>query len=423
MSIKKIWNFILQKKELTDYVIFKMLDMLIAFYLNWIIVRKLSEYDYGVYSIVLTVLGLLTTFGFAWTSSSLLYFGVEEKVKYGTLTRTFWARNIILGVTYFFVSVLFLIFHKRLDKYISEPLSIYLFIWMSIKILTDYLIGYFLAVEKRKISVSISISTKIFAVILITLKAVSLKMVLVYCILSELISLTWIFKVDKYDFGKFVFDKKIFKTVLSFGLWQIFGFSGLYLINFGDNVVIKHFLTLEDVGIYNIAYKLYAGMGGFSYLLSSYFAPKVTKAISLRDGKSLKSIFYRDRIYIFLLLLIPHILVIFFSKNIVILFFGDSYINAAYPLQILAINSLLKYYTVFNILIYNCFKKYSTMQSFNILQAVLNIVFDILFIPYLGIAGAAFGTLISFVVSTGIETIYGNLYLKNFIKSCSKTNI
>ncbi len=419
MSIKKVWNFILQKKELTDYVIFKMLDMLIAFYLNWIIVRKLSEYDYGVYSIVLTVLGLLTTFGFAWTSSSLLYFGVEEKVKYGTLTRTFWARNIILGVTYFFVSVLFLIFHKRLDIYISKPLSIYLFIWMSIKILTDYLIGYFLAVEKRKISVSISISTKILAVILITLKAVSLKMVLVYCILSELISLIWIFKVDKYDFGKFVFDKKIFKTVLSFGLWQIFGFSGIYLINFGDNIVIKHFLSLEDVGIYNIAYKLYAGMGGFSYLLSSYFAPKVTKAISLRDGKSLKSIFYRDRIYIFLLLLIPHILVIFFSKNIVILFFGDSYINAAYPLQILAINSLLKYYTVFNILIYNCFKKYSTMQSFNILQAVLNIVFDILFIPYLGIAGAAFGTLISFVVSTGIETIYGNLYLKNFLNNAN----
>lgn len=396
-----------------------MLDMLIAFYLNWIIVRKLSEYDYGVYSIVLTVLGLLTTFGFAWTSSSLLYFGVEEKVKYGTLTRTFWARNIILGVTYFFVSVLFLIFHKRLDKYISEPLSIYLFIWMSIKILTDYLIGYFLAVEKRKISVSISISTKIFAVILITLKVVSLKMVLVYCILSELISLIWIFKVDKYDFGKFVFDKKIFKTVLSFGLWQIFGFSGIYLINFGDNIVIKHFLSLEDVGIYNIAYKLYAGMAGFCYLLSSYFAPKVTKAINLRDEKSLKSIFYRDRIYIFLLLLIPHVLIIFFSKNIVILFFGDSYINAAYPLQILAINSLLKYYTVFNILIYNCFKKYSIMQSFNILQAVLNIVFDILFIPYLGIAGAAFGTLISFVVSTGIETIYGNLYLKNFLNNAN----
>lgn len=419
MSIRKIWNFILQKKELTDYVIFKMLDMLIAFYLNWIIVRKLSEYDYGVYSIVLTVLGLLTTFGFAWTSSSLLYFGVEEKVKYGTLTRTFWARNIILGVTYFFVSVLFLIFHKRLDKYISEPLSIYLFIWMSIKILTDYLIGYFLAVEKRKISVSISISTKIFAVILITLKVVSLKMVLVYCILSELISLIWIFKVDKYDFGKFVFDKKIFKTVLSFGLWQIFGFSGIYLINFGDNIVIKHFLSLEDVGIYNIAYKLYAGMAGFCYLLSSYFAPKVTKAINLRDEKSLKSIFYRDRIYIFLLLLIPHVLIIFFSKNIVILFFGDSYINAAYPLQILAINSLLKYYTVFNILIYNCFKKYSIMQSFNILQAVLNIVFDILFIPYLGIAGAAFGTLISFVVSTGIETIYGNLYLKNFLNNAN----
>ena len=398
---------------------FKIFDMGIAFYLNWIVVRKLSEYDYGVYSIILTVLGLLTTFGFSWSSSSLLYFGVEERVQYGSLNRTFWARNIILGISYLIVGILFLCFYKKLDMYITEPVSIYLFIWMSIKILTDYLTYYFLAIEKRSISVLVSLFTKLLAVIMITLKFVCLRTVLIYCIISEISALIWVIKINKSDFGKFIFDKKIFKTVLSFGLWQIFGFSGLYLINFGDNVVIKHFLTLEDVGIYNIAYKLYAGMGGFSYLLSSYFAPKVTKAISLRDGKSLKSIFYRDRIYIFLLLLIPHILVIFFSKNIVILFFGDSYINAAYPLQILAINSLLKYYTVFNILIYNCFKKYSTMQSFNILQAVLNIVFDILFIPYLGIAGAAFGTLISFVVSTGIETIYGNLYLKNFLNNAN----
>ena len=412
-------EFYFRKKDLTYYILFKVLDMSIAFYLNWIIVKRLSENDYGVYSILITILGFFTTFGFSWTSSSLLYFGTEEKIKYGSLNRTFWARNIILGVSYIFIAFLFLLFYKKLDNYITKPLSLYLFVWMTVKIFTDYLITYFLAIENRKLSVTTSICTKLLAAILITLNIVSLKLVLIYCILSEICALIFVYKINKMDFGKFIFDKKIFKTVLSFGIWQIFGFSGIYFINFGDNIVIKHFLSLEDVGIYNIAYKLYAGMGGFSYLLSSYFAPKVTKAISLRDGKSLKSIFYRDRIYIFLLLLIPHILVIFFSKNIVILFFGDSYINAAYPLQILAINSLLKYYTVFNILIYNCFKKYSTMQSFNILQAVLNIVFDILFIPYLGIAGAAFGTLISFVVSTGIETIYGNLYLKNFLNNAN----
>ena len=63
------------------------------------------------------------------------------------------------------------------------------------------------------------------------------------------------------------------------------------------------------------------------------------------------------------------------------------------------------------------------MQSFNILQAILNIVLDILLVPRFGIVGAAYGTILSFIISTGLETIYGEKYLRNFIKSCSKANI
>lgn len=423
MSIKKVWNFILQKKDLTYYILFKVLDMSIAFYLNWIIVKRLSENDYGVYSILITILGLFTTFGFSWTSSSLLYFGTEEKIKYGSLNRTFWARNIILGVSYIFIAFLFLLFYKKLDNYITKPLSLYLFVWMTVKIFTDYLITYFLAIENRKLSVITSICTKLLAAILITLNIVSLKLVLIYCILSEICALIFVYKINKMDFGKFIFDKKIFKTVLSFGIWQIFGFSGIYFINFGDNLVIKHFLTLEDVGIYNVAYKMFAGMSGFAYLFSSYFAPKVTRAISVNDAWTLKEIFYRDRIYMTILLLIPHMLVFIFTEKIIVLFFGYNYIDATFPLRILILESNLRYFFVFNILIYNCFRKYSIMQSFNILQAILNIVLDILFIPKFGILGAAYGTLLSFIISTGLETIYGEVYLRNFIKSCSKTNI
>ena len=137
-------------------------------------------------------------------------------------------------------------------------------------------------------------------------------------------------------------------------LRQIFGFSGLYLINFGDNLVIKHFLTMEDVGIYNIAYKLFAGMSGFCYLFSSYFAPKVARAIKEKNNFILKDIFYRDRIYMTILLFGPHIIVFLFAKQIVILFFGNTYSGAAGPLMVLTLESALKYFTVSNILIYNC---------------------------------------------------------------------
>lgn len=420
MKINNYINIIKEKISLIRYVLLKIFDMGIGFLLNLYIVKKLTGYDYGVYTLILTVLGVLITFGFSWTSSSLMYFGVEEKLKYGSLTRTFWARNIILIVSYIIVGIAFLIFSKEINVYLTEPVSIYIFIWMTIRIFTNYLSSYFLAIEKREISIFVSLFIKIVVLIFVFGGNITLKKLLLISIYSEFFGLIWILKVNKTDFGKFIFDKHIFKQVLSFGLWQLFGFSGLYLINFGDNLVIKHYLKIEDVGIYNISYQLFMGMAAFSYIFSNYFAPQVVRGIREKNITLLKNIFVRDRFLIVILLLIPHIFVIMFAKQIIISFYGERYIKAIAPLVILTIQSLFEYYTVFNMIIFNCFKKYSILQIFNIIQAILNILFDIAFVSKLGIIGAAYGTFLSFLILAIIKTWYAKKILEEFKKQVLK---
>lgn len=423
MKLSKYINFIKEKLELLRYILFKMCDMGLAFLLTLVVVRKLTGYEYGVYTLILTVLGILVTFGFSWTSSSLMYFGVEEKLKYGSLNRTFWARNIILTISYLSIGVLFLFFKNKINSYLTEPVSIYIFIWMTVRIFTDYLSSYFLSIEKRVSSILVTLTVKIITLFLLFLFNMTLKRILIFSIISELSGLIWIFKINKKDFGKFIFDKKIFKQVLSFGFWQLFGFSGLYLINFGDNLVIKHYLTIEDVGIYNISYQLFMGMSAFSYLFSSYFAPQVVRGIKEKDLILLNNIFKRDRFILVGILAIPHIIVIYFAKKIILSFYGVYYIGAVTPLIILTIESLFKYFTVFNILTYNCLKKYSFLQILNIIQAVFNIGLDILFVPRFGITGAAYGTILSFIIISIIETIYGEYILLKFKKEVKSLKI
>lgn len=420
MKIRQGIKMLLEKKDLIFFVALKIFDLAIAFFINLKIINLLSVEEYGIYNIILSVLGILVTFGFSWTSSSLLYFGTEEKAKYDSLNRTFWARNIILFFSYFILLLFFFIFQKNINQYIGIPVTYFLIFWILVKGISDYLVYYFLAIEKRNTSSLINISARIALLLLLFFKEIDIYKLLFYSIVSDLIPVFFIIRVNKNDFGSFVFDRDIFKRILSFGFWQLFGFAGLYLINFGDNLVIKHYLGTENVGIYNVSYKLFMAISGFSYLLNAYYAPKVVKIIQSCHIEELQQIFYRDRKYIFFLLIFPHLIIILSSSFIIEYIFGVRYSLAAMSTAILTLGSIVRYYTSFNILVYNCFKKYHIMQILNLGQSILNVILDVIFVPRLGITGAAIGTVSSIVLVSIFETIYANTILIKFIGNNTK---
>ena len=224
MRLNKCINLIKEKISLIRYILLKICDMGLTFLITLIIIRKLTRYEYGTYTLILTTLGILITFGFSWTSSSLMYFGVEEKLKYGSLNRTFWSRNIILSISYLFIGILFIYFQNKINSYLTESVSGYIFIWMTIRIFTDYLSSYFLAIEKREISILVNFTVKVVILFLLFTIKMTLKKILIFSIIAEMSGLVWILKINKKDFNKYIFDKKIFKQVLflAFGNYLVF---------------------------------------------------------------------------------------------------------------------------------------------------------------------------------------------------------
>ena len=409
-------GFITKRKKFITYAMLKVLIMVLSLITNIFIVRKLSINDFGIFSVALMFIGLVTTFGFSWSSSSILYYGSREKAKTGSINKTFWARNIIIAISLIITTISFVVFRQAINEYIGLNVTFLILVWLYISVAEDYLSQYFLAVKKQLMSSMLSITAKIIYLIMIIIFSFDVKTLIILNIISHATVLLYIFGINKDDVRSFEFDKDWFKEVLNFSLWQLFGFSGLYLINFGDTAVIKYFMTTEDIGIYNVAYKLFNAIASFAYVISSYYAGSVSQYFANNEGSKIKRFFYKERLMIFGLSALAHFAVMIFSKPIITVLYGDRYTQSVVLFNILMIGSIFRYSTVFYMLYYNTNKKHKLQQTINIFRAILNLVLDIILVRRFGLVGIAIATTIAMFLAF----LFSLFYCEKRIKAASK---
>lgn len=410
--LNKAIKIIINKKDMLIFTFLKLIGGFIGFFINIFIARKITVVNFGIYSIIMTLLGFVTTFGFSWSSSAIMYIGAKEKSYNGNLNKTFWSRNIILFFSLLTVIIIYTLFYTKIALYIGIDLNILLIIWLFIKVILDYLNVYFLAVKKQIEAASILTSSKILFLIITYFFEYTLKELIIISILCDSLGLLYLTKVDKKDIGKPTFDKENFKNIFNFGIWQLFGFSGLYILRFGDNVVIKYYLQNESVGIYNAAYNLYISLATLPAIFSAYYVGIIIPLFEKKEKRKLKEILYKERIGILLLFLIPHIIIILFSNSLIKLIYGTNYLGSAKSLSILMIGSFFNFANIFSSIIFNLQKKYKELQLLNIVQSILNVIFNILLVPYFGIEGAALGTTGAIIITNLIKIYLGEHYLK-----------
>lgn len=404
--MNRILKVLLSRKEFVLYSFMRITVMLLSLVSNIFIVRRLSVSNYGIFSIANMFIGLLTTFGFSWSSSSIIYYGSREKAETGVLNRTFWARNLIMFAGISIMTLVFILFSDEINTYIGEDLSGLLLFWLLISVAEDYLIQYFLSVKKQLYSGMLSITAKIIYIIFVVIIVYDVKALIILNIISHASVLLYIFFVDRKDIGHFTFDRKWFQDILHFSLWQLFGYSGLYLINFGDTAVIKYFMTTEDIGVYNVAYKLFSNTADLSYVISSFFASQITECFSKGDSKGIRDFFYRERFYIMLLCLFAHAFVIIFADRILMFLYGNSYSGTIGIFRVLMVGSVFRYASIFYMLYYNICKMNKIFQLLNLYQAIFNLLLDIILIKSLGLMGPAIATVISIACTTVFSALY-----------------
>jgi O-antigen/teichoic acid export membrane protein len=225
-----------------------------------------------------------------------------------------------------------------------------------------------------------------------------LKLGLVGILLSSLIAavlqviLLSIWTVVKAGFG---FSRKLLGEMMGFGLPLIFSNLALFTLNFADRFFLKHFQSLDVVGIYAVGYK-FAFM--LNYLIvQPFFVMWQGRMYEIHKQRDHAAIFGQIFILYSVLLMYAGLALAVFSPEIAMLMVAPSFASSASvipPVTLAYVFCGIAYYVELGMFLSSRTKMIGFVSAG---AAVLNLGLNYFLIKHDGMLGAAWATMLSFL--------------------------
>jgi O-antigen/teichoic acid export membrane protein len=407
MKIKEIRK---KTKQYEKFLLFYIVSLIgeSIFYIIPLVIAKFTNPEFlGSVSVIQMITMLAITIFLTTSQTPIIVFANKKTSKRNQI---FSIQLLTLSIA-LIASLIFLIFSKQLINYASiDGLKIGAVISFYISlVLKSFFSNYLFSLNKKQLA---SIFTAINGVIiLITILLINktnsfninnfLYTYLVATIISMLFFVKQLFRKDLLPIK---FEKKVFTEILKWSVWQFFGLLSSYLINWGDNLILKIFVPIEEIGIYNLSYQFFKGLIGASFLINSYFLPFLSKNIN--NNNKVKRYFYEKRIKILFLTTLLTILIYIFTPLFIKIFYGERYLESIKILRILLIGFFFAFAGVFYLPFFNSSNNYQHVQKTNIIQLIINLSLDYILIKKYGIIGAAIATTTAYTLRFLIDTLY-----------------
>jgi len=180
----------------------------------------------------------------------------------------------------------------------------------------------------------------------------------------------------------------------------IFGF----VLNYLDRFFLNYYVTLEEVGLYTLAYQF--GMLVNILLIGPLKRLWGPAFLSVKEDDNFSRFCAKSLTYVIAIAGFVFLGVALLSKEVLILISSEAYWDSYTVIPIIALTyaiwsarSLVEVGVVLK-------RKTSAIAFYTLIGAVLNIDLNLILIPQYGMAGAAWATLISFVITLGIDYAY-----------------
>lgn len=189
-------------------------------------------------------------------------------------------------------------------------------------------------------------------------------------------------------------QKKWFSSVLPLAM-----ISGMQMINQNtDIILLGYFCSKEVVGVYKVVLTGAATVAFGLQAVTLSVAPKFARLYAQGEREKLQSLVTQSARIVLCLSLPLVLLLVFFGEWILEVFFGDDYTSGGMALAILAIGQLINAFVgSVGILLSMTGHERDTATGVAV-AAIVNIIFNLVLIPYYGMEGAAFSTALSVVV-------------------------
>lgn len=407
----KIISQLKQGKKFLSFMGFKTLAQVLIFIIPLIVAKFLSPDLFGSFSLFKMLLFFGSTL---FIGPILTPFNIESNKEYAQTKKantTFTSALIYTLCSLAVFLTVFALFGKELIQFTGLNYEEYkwVFIFAFLGLFTKNFFGaFFMGQDNKKahvlVEVMYGIGLLVYLFIILQVGLFNLYNILwAYAVAAVLVIIISVPLINYDRIFPLKFSRKNLKTLTHFAGWVMLGYTSSYFINWGDNLVLKYFVSLEEIGVYNLAYQFFKGFIMVSLMINTYFTPFVSQNIGNKE--KLRNYYYNKRPKILLFAVIALFLASILIYNLINLLYIE-YIESILIVNLLSLGALCAFYYSFLIPIFNSSGFYKVTQLLLIFQILINLVLDIFLIPLLGILGAAIATTVAYFIFTVLYVVY-----------------
>lgn len=402
-----------------------------------LLIRKLGQSEYGLYSLVASIIGYLTIMDLGFGNAIIVYTAkYRAQGKYEEEKRLHGMFNIvfkIIGVVAFILGLLLYlnvnnIFGNKMTdielhkmKIMMLILSLNLFLTFSFAIYNSIISAYEKFTYNKAVTIIGSLLKPILMIPLLFLgyKSISLCIIITITNFATLLS-NFLYCKRKLNIDtKFRgFDKKLFKTIFGYSIWIFIGIV-VDKVNWSvDNFVLGAVSGTVAVSIYSLASTLNQLFINLSSAVSSVLLPKITKMVAKKatDAELTNEFIKVGRIQYYIIFLMCSGLILV-GKDFFYIWAGKGYENSYYVALLLIIPACIPLIQNLGISIRQAKNKHKFSSLVRLFVAIFNLAISIPLAKRYGAIGAAAGTTIGLILSSTIQNFYYHIVIKlNVIK-------
>lgn len=401
------------------YSFIGLFPVFISFFTLPVLTRYLSPEEYGILSMVVaftSMVSIAATFQI-YSGVSRIYFDYDNedrKVYFSTLFYSVTIISILVFIFFIFAGDAFIgILYSKSEVgfwpyFFISVISI--FFSLPIGITT----AFFKVQEKGKQLLILSVLGTIITTVLILYLVVIELMGVMGSLIGSSIGgfLTYLLHVFYFRSNfVFKFEKSMFIENLRFGIPVIPHALGGYLFMYSDIIILEKYVAIGIIGIYAIADRFALLLKTIVNSFSKAFQPIFMKASknSIEEGQK---VVYETSKSWFILLGIGYIIISHMGEYVIYLMTPKEYHKAALILPLLSMAYVFRGIYIMPINTFYFMKKTKYLPIATLTSGILNVLLNILLIPYIGIWGAAITTTLSFAINWYLLEVLSNKTFK-----------
>ena len=390
------------KKNVISNIVLHVITIAVGFFTSILIARGLGTENQGQLSYYVLIFGIIASYGNLGITSSTSYFLKKTEYNNEQIINNNISVLLILSIVYAIGVIIF-------KNYIfTSYIYLLAIIWISYAIIllfNNFLTTIYMSDENiyiyNKFFTICYILKGIVIIVLFLINKLSILNISILYLALEIMKIILLLRGLKLKY-RFEINKKILFEELKYGIPLYLAGLFIYLNYRADQLMVRNALGNSQLGIYSISVQLAELAFIFPTSIASAFEGRLYSCEE-KDKKKIAAQIIRITIYITLIICIIGV----FCRPLITILYGEEYAGAATAMTILLIGIVFASIGKVSPAYFYTRGKPTIHLIVAAIVLLINVVLNLIFIPSIGINGAALASTISYI-------FYGVIYIIMF---------